>query len=209
MQYIELREQLKNFIVFSLPDIKKIDPKFYGSRLNEWQVKGYIKKVRRGYYIFSDLELTEDILYLIANRLYEPSYVSLEIALNHYNLIPEGVYQITSVSTKLPKSFETQLGHFSYRQVKQELFFGYELHKVNGQNYKIAEIEKAVLDYLYLNPVMSDKENFTEWRFDFGEFKQRTDMQKFYRYLANFSSPSLNRRVNRFIKHMEGTNASS
>ena len=209
MQYIELREQLKSFVVFSLPDIKKIDPKFYGSRLNEWQVKGYIKKVRRGYYIFSDLGLTEDILYLIANRLYEPSYVSLEIALNHYNLIPEGVYQITSVSTKLPKIFETQIGNFSYRQVKQELFFGYEMHKVSEQNYKIAEIEKAVLDYLYLNPTMSDKENFAEWRFDIDEFKQRADMQKFYRYLAIFNSPSLNKRVNRFIKYIEESNASS
>lgn len=209
MKYIELQKQLKNFTTFSPSDIKKIDPKFYAPRLTEWQNKGYVKKIRRGYYIFSDLTLTEEVLFLIANHLYSPSYVSLDMALNFYNLIPEGVYQVTSVSTKLPKSFETQIGNFKYHQIKPELFFGYQLLKVNGQNYKIAEIEKAVLDYLYLKPMMSDKENFSEWRFNFDEFKQRADMQKFYRYLENFNSPSLNTRVKKFINYIEETDASS
>jgi len=72
MQYIELKEALKDFTIFSLNDIKKIDSRFFRSRLNEWQDKGYIKKIIKGYYIFSDLKLNEDVLFEIANRIYNP-----------------------------------------------------------------------------------------------------------------------------------------
>ncbi len=91
MQFIEFKEKLKNYIVFSLQDIKKIDKNFYRSRLNEWQDKGYIKKIRRSYYIFDDLNLNEAILFLIANKIYSPSYISFEMALSYYGLIPEAV----------------------------------------------------------------------------------------------------------------------
>ena len=203
MRYLELKEQLNKFIIFSLADIRKLESDFNRRRLSEWQDKGYIKKVRRGYYIFSDLELTEEVLFLIANRLYSPSYVSLEMALNYYGLIPEGVYSITSISTKKTKTFDTPLAAFSYRNVKPEIFFGYSLAKVGNHNYKIAEIEKAVLDYFYLNPIMSDEKNFIEWRFNFDEFKSKADMQKFLSFLNNFNSPSLTNRVQKFIKYGE------
>ncbi len=39
---------MREFTVFALADIFKIEPNFYRSRLNEWQKKGYIKKLRRG-----------------------------------------------------------------------------------------------------------------------------------------------------------------
>src|SRR5579864_6761878 len=100
MRYLDLKNQLNDFIVFSLKDIRKLDSSFYNRRLSEWRRKGYIKMVRRGYYIFSDLKLSEDVLFLIANRIYSPSYVSLESALSYYGLIPEGVLSITSVSTR-------------------------------------------------------------------------------------------------------------
>jgi len=90
MKFLELKNELKDFPIFSLNEIKNIDPNFYRRRLNEWQDKGYIKKVIRGYYIFSDLQLSEEILFKIANRIYSPSYVSLESALSYYHLIPVG-----------------------------------------------------------------------------------------------------------------------
>jgi len=43
MQYIELREQLKDFKIFNLSDIRKIEADFDLRRLNEWQKKNYIK----------------------------------------------------------------------------------------------------------------------------------------------------------------------
>jgi len=55
MKFLEFKNELKDFAIFSLNEIRTIDPNFHRRRLNEWQDKGYIKKVIRGYYIFSDL----------------------------------------------------------------------------------------------------------------------------------------------------------
>ena len=63
MQYIEFKESLKDFTIFSLNDIRRIDNLFFRTRLTEWQNKGFIKKVIKGYYIFSDLELNEKVLF--------------------------------------------------------------------------------------------------------------------------------------------------
>lgn len=188
MKYNELREQLKGFLVFSLTDIRKVKPKFYRSRLNEWQNKGYIKKLRRGYYMFADVALNEETLFLIANRLYTPSYISFEMALSYYGLIPEGVYSITSASSRKTARFATPIAEFSYRRVKPSLLFGYRLEKQNGQRYKIAEIEKAALDYLYLNPKIVEKADFHEWRFNSQEFLAKADMAKLRAYAAAFKN---------------------
>ena len=105
MQYIDLKSQLKDFPVFSIIDIEKADLTFHKQRLSEWQRKNYIKKIRQGFYVFSDLEINEQILFIIANRIYEPSYISLEMALSIHGLIPEAVYGVTSVTsqkTKIP-----------------------------------------------------------------------------------------------------------
>jgi predicted transcriptional regulator of viral defense system len=105
MQYIEFKDSLKDFTIFSLNDIRRIDNRFFRTRLNEWQNKGFIKKVIKGFYIFSDLELNEKVLFEIANRIYSPSYISFETALFWHGLIPESVYGITSASTRRTYKF--------------------------------------------------------------------------------------------------------
>ena len=99
MTYLLLRIIFKDFIIFSLNDIRKTEPGFHRQRFFEWIKKGYIKKIIREYYCFSDTEISESILCYIANQIYYPSYISFEFALSYYNLIPEGVYSITSAST--------------------------------------------------------------------------------------------------------------
>lgn len=199
MRYFELKQQLKDFTVFSLADIRKIEPDFYRSRLNEWQKKGYIKKLRRGYYIFSDVVLDEETLFLIANRLYGPSYVSLEMALSYYGLIPEGVYSVTSVGGKKSAIFKTPIAEFSYRRIKSSLLFGYKLEQKNGQGYKIADIEKTVLDYLYLNPNIINEADFHEWRFNSQEFLSRADIKKLREYAEAFKNKRFSARLEKLL----------
>jgi predicted transcriptional regulator of viral defense system len=188
MHYLEFKEKLQEFPVFSVSDIRKIEPNFGGRRLNEWQKKGYIKKIRRSFYMFADMELNEDALFFIANKIYSPSYVSCESALSFYGLIPEGVYSVTSLSTKKTEKWKTPISEFTYRHIKPELFFGYRLAEFRGQKYKIAEKEKAVLDYLYLNPHLSTDADFFEWRFNGEDFLAQADMKKFSEYLMIFGN---------------------
>ncbi|MBI2427114.1 MAG: hypothetical protein HYV34_04670 [Candidatus Kerfeldbacteria bacterium] len=203
MNYYEFKEQLNDFLVFSITDIRKVESTFYRRRLNEWQDKGYIKKLRRGYYMFADTQLNEESLFLIANKLYTPSYVSFEMALSYYGLIPEGVYSVTSATSKKTIKFKTPVGEFSYRNLKPQLLFGYSLQLVGKQKYKLAEIEKAVLDYLYLNPASTRKADLLEWRFEASEFLAKADITKFNRYVQVFQSPSLARRAKLFMNFMK------
>jgi predicted transcriptional regulator of viral defense system len=202
MQYLEIKDNLRNFVVFSIKDVLKVDPSFHKQRFSEWQKKGYIRKIAKGYYIFSDLEINEAVLFIIANRIFEPSYVSLEMALSYYGLIPESVYGITSVSSKRTYTFKTKLTNFTYHKTKSELMFGYRLIAYQNHNFKIAEIEKAILDYFYFNSKLKTKGEFEELRFNKEVFKEKVDMEKTKNYLSLFNNKSLEKRVNRFIKYL-------
>jgi len=199
MMYKDFYAQLKVFVVFTLVDIRKIDPNFRRPQLNEWQKKGYIKKLRRGYYMFADVALNENILRLIANRLYAPSYVSFESALSYYGLIPEGVYSIVSASSRKTAKFITPVAEFSYRNIKPSIFFGYQIEQSGGQGLRIAEIEKAVLDYIYLNPRIIEEADFYEWRFNGAEFLGRANLTKFREYATMFKNKSFIERTEKFL----------
>ncbi|MEP7167546.1 MAG: hypothetical protein ABI758_06245 [Candidatus Woesebacteria bacterium] len=195
MNYIHLKESLKDFVVFSLPDIRQIEPTFDRRRLFEWQKKGYIKKLRRGYYAFSDINFSQEVLFAIANRLYAPSYISLESALSYYGLIPEGVYQLTSVCSRKTIQFETSVGPFSYQTVKPNLLFGYELISQGSRSYKIASREKAILDYLYLHPQIVQESDFHEWRFNAHDFLQRANVDLYQKYAISFGNETFSRQA--------------
>ena len=203
MQYIELRGQLKDFKIFNLSDIRKIEADFDLRRLNEWQKKNYIKKIRQGFYIFSDLEINEQTLFIIANRIHGPSYISLEMALSLHQLIPEAVYGITSVTTQKTKTLNTPIGDFIYRHIRPELMFGYEMLEHEEYRYKIAEMEKSVLDYLYFNSKIDNDESFAGLRFNVAEFKEKVDMEKFNKYLLAFNNKALARRVKKFLAYIQ------
>lgn len=199
MTYLTLKSLLKGYTVFSVNDILKLEPGFHRQRLVEWQNKDYIKKIVDKYYVFSDVEMNEELLYFISNRIYHPSYISLESALRYYNLIPESVYTITAVSSKRTYLFNSTVANFQYRKIKPGLFFGYKAVKHKNNTYKIAEVEKAVLDFFYLNPQIKAKEHFEELRFNSSEFLENYSNEKLMKYLEKFANKSLSKRVNNFI----------
>jgi len=202
MQFFELKAQLGGFLVFSTKDIKKIDSTFYSQRLSEWQAKGYIKKITKEHYIFSDLEINESVLFLIANKIYSPSYISLEMAFSYYNLIPEAVYSITSVTSQKTNHFKTDFGGFGYRHLKPSLMFGYKMIQYKNQCFLIAEVEKAVLDYFYLNSHLKTENDFAELRFKSDEFKSLANIEKLNKYLQAFENKALEKRIKKFLKYI-------
>jgi len=202
MQYLEFQNALKDFTVFSLADIRQAEPGFHRRRLNEWQEKGYIKKVVKGHYVFSGLDLDERVLFEIANRIYAPSYVSFEMALSYYGLIPESVFAITSASTRKTSRFSTTLGEFLYRTIRPRLFFGFEIRRDGGKTFKIAQPEKAFLDLLYIKTELRQSPDFASMRVDGKAFLKLMDRGKINRYLALFGQKSLQRRTDGFWEYI-------
>jgi predicted transcriptional regulator of viral defense system len=203
MRYLELKKYLKDFTVFSISDIERIDSNFHRRRLNEWQEKGYIKKIIKGYYIFTDLELNENRLFEIANRIYKPSYISLEIALSYYQLIPESVYTITSVSTRKTYKFTTQIAKFSYRSIKPSLYFRYNIIRYDNKHFKIASVEKAILDYFYLNTEIKTGSDFLSLRINKDVFLKSVNETKLHSLLEKFNQKSLKKRMSNFLEFIK------
>lgn len=85
----------------------------------------------------------------IANRLYTPSYISLDYALAHYRMIPETVYSVTSVTTRTTRAFTAGGRSYEYSRIKRNAFTGYRSLKTEAGVVLIAEPEKALADYLY------------------------------------------------------------
>jgi predicted transcriptional regulator of viral defense system len=195
MKYLELKEQFKDFVLFSLKDIKKIDPIFHRRRLSEWKKKGYIKNIINGFYVFADQEPDENILFFTANTVYSPSYISLEAALGYYGFIPEAVFAVTSVSTRKTKTFSTIYGKMIYKHMHPRYFFGYDLVEFGKSRYKIASPEKAVLDFLYLNSQIKSREDVEELRFNLLEVRKKVDQEKFKEFLQKFGKHSLQERA--------------
>jgi len=203
MRYINLKQQLQEFTIFSIADIMKIDANFHRRRLNEWQDKNYIKKVVKGYYIFSDLKLNESALFEIANRIYNPSYVSFEAAISYYGLIPEAAYGITSVSTRRTYRFRTTIAEFSYRTLTARLFFGYNIIRYNGKAFKIASPEKAILDYLYLHEDIKSGNDYAAMRINKGAFFNTINRNRLKVFLKKFGHKTLTKRVNSFLEFIK------
>jgi len=204
MGFIEFQKSLSSYSIFSLRDVKKIIPNFSYRQLDRWEKKGYLKKVVRGYYtLFSrdaSIDINRNFLFYVANKIHSPSYISLESALKFHNLIPEEIFQITSVGTKKTSSFTTPIGNFNYHRIKPSLFFGYVLMET-APNLKIllAEPEKAILDYLYLHPNLKTVDDFKEMRINADEFQKKFDLYKFLKYLEAFENKALSVRAEKFL----------
>ncbi len=189
MKYIDLIKNIREPI-FSLQDLRLAGLKIYHYQLSEWSEKGYIIKLKNGVYAHSSAAASLMSEY-IAFNLYQPSYVSLEWALSKYGLIPEMVYNCTSVTTKTTRSFKNKFGAFSFRSVKKELFFGYnKIHK-DGQVYLMAEPEKALFDYAYLNSSqINNKDDISELRLN--EFALKDlDRKKLKKYFLAANSKKM------------------
>lgn len=199
MNYLEFEKSLKTFPVFSVKDIQKRFPNFDNRRLVEWQQKGYLVKIKRGYYCFSERNRGEQFLQFAANKIYSPSYISFESALSYYNLIPEGVFTVTSATTKNTANHTSPIGNFDYKHVKSNLFFGYKLMKEKDFTIKIAEPEKVLLDFFYINKI-NDPEEIVELRFNEIVAKEIIRFDKLKTYQQVFNSKILDNRIKMLIK---------
>ncbi|MBM3209667.1 hypothetical protein FJZ40_05280 [Candidatus Shapirobacteria bacterium] len=136
------------------------------SNLKYWLKKGVILSLKKGFYVLKERwekELARDLyLEYLANKLYEPSYLSSEYVMGKYSLLTEAVYTLTSVTPKTTRSFKNRLGFFNYYSISSRLFEGFEIKKFSSAPILIAKKPKAVFDFLYLRFLKSTPVNEKE-----------------------------------------------
>ncbi len=118
-------------------------------KIDELVRQEMLLQVKRGLYIAgARLSIALPEPFLIANHLYGPSYVSLDTALSHWGLIPERVYEISSITTSKSKTYKTAVGRFSYKYMPLPYYsFGIkQVALTKKQTVLIASPEKALCD---------------------------------------------------------------
>jgi predicted transcriptional regulator of viral defense system len=199
LQFLGFREAMFSQGIFHTSSVHVMFPGFNSDNLLNWQKKGYIVKLRNGWYCFREFLSYPDSHYLIANSIYQPSYISHQEALAFYGLIPEHVVDSVSVTTKKTMAFNVCGRVFKYYSVKTDLYFGYGLKdlSVNGEkrSFLMADPEKAILDLLYIYNFYRTDQDLAELRLNEAVLRNSVDWNKLSGYLTRFGIGSLEKKV--------------
>ncbi len=118
-------------------------------KIMELMSQGDLIQLRKGLYMTSTLINTNrPEPFLLANHLYGPSYVSLDSALFYWGFIPERVFEITSVTSKLSKRSTVENTVFSFTHLPLAYYpVGIKsVRLTDKQTVLIASPEKCMCD---------------------------------------------------------------
>lgn len=114
---------------------------------------GWLISLKKGLYMAGPKsKILRPESFQIANYLWGPSYVSMESALSYWGMIPERVFETTSVTLKASKTYKTAVGRFSYRQTSIP-YYSFGICSVDltpRQAVMIASPEKAICDKIVM-----------------------------------------------------------
>ena len=132
------------FTTKTLRDILNIDKEsVFFDYIRKLVINDVLTKIERNKYILT--AKTPDAM-VLANMLYQPSYLSFDTALNYYGILSQFPLEISSATTKKTNRKRAGDSEYSYTHLDPKFYFGYE--KRDG--LIIATPEKAFFDQAYL-----------------------------------------------------------
>jgi predicted transcriptional regulator of viral defense system len=196
MNFIEFRNKFLPMVYFNTNQVYAWYPEFNRNNLGRWVRQGYLVRLRQGYYAFPEYRKSTEFALYIANIIYKPSYVSLHTALSFYGIIPEAVPQITSVTTLKTFTFSNVFGEYSYKNIKPDLMFGYDLREMEGgRRIMFATPEKALIDLLYLYPLYNTERDIEELRLDESYMEDDLNAERLTEFSDRIGSKALCNRI--------------
>lgn len=200
MNYIEFRNKMFDLAFFNINQVYAWQPDFDRNNFSRWTKKGLLIRLRQGYYSFPEYIGKPDYAFYFANRIYRPSYISLHTALTFYGIIPEAVVQITSVSSLKTAFFANAFAEYSYKTIKSELMFGYDMKPLaDGRMMQIANREKALIDLLYLYPAYNSLQELENLRLDESFLHEDLHKERMQNYTLRFKNTTLEQRVKKLF----------
>lgn len=129
------------------------------NRIQKLTKAGWLKRIKRGLYLVIENLSTrfqnDHSLLLISNSFNPNSYVSLAYALNYYHLFDQYSKVIVAITTTGSKKYTFDDYTFKFTKVKETMYFGFSQKLESGKAINIADAEKALIDYLYLDKSFS------------------------------------------------------
>jgi hypothetical protein len=119
----------------------------------------------------------------LINTLRPESYLSLETVLRDSGISTQSPTILTCVTPGRPGEFRAKSVSISFRRISKNLFWGFQEKRTRYGKYNIAEPEKALLDWVYLQRQEGSTINTDELDL------QRLDRGKLLQYAAKFPIP--------------------
>lgn len=143
--YIVNSEQLRSlFIPYSYYDLNQ--------RIKFLVKRGWLIRIKRGFYAVANLESHSftNISPLVISQILVPgSYVSFEFALNYHGFFDQLPNKVSAVNSQKSKKYYFQGLDYQFVKASPKMIAGFIELSVDGQTARIAEIEKALLDFLH------------------------------------------------------------
>lgn len=204
MNYLDFKQKMFELSCFNINQVYAWQPHFDRNNLTRWLKKGMLVRLKQGYYTFPEYKKRPGFSYYFANRIYKPSYISLHTALSFYGIIPEAVIHITSVTSLKTAIFKNDFGEYSYKTVKNDLMFGYDLkQQPDDRTLKFAKPEKALLDLIYLYPFYNTVQEMLALRLDEDFLHSDLDMNKMENFTTRFKNKAFEKRVKQLFDAYE------
>ncbi len=201
MDYWTFRQAFFDLGCFNINQVYAWQPEFDKNNITRWVKGNRLIKLRNSFYSFPEYLNTPNFSLFVAKYIYMPSYVSLQYALAYYGLIPEAVFDITSVTSRKTNTFSNKFGRFTYRKMLPEYMFGY-VHKQieTGSSFMLATPEKAIVDLLHLFPFYDSHAEMEELRLDIDFLTEDIDIDILWNYAHRMGNQQLNQRIGELVK---------
>jgi hypothetical protein len=93
-------------------------------------------------------------------------------------------------------AFSNVIGEFSYKTVKPDLMFGYDIKPITeGHSFLMAKPEKALIDLLYLYPFYNTKSEIEELRLDMDFIHNALNISLLKDYSGQINCNALEKRL--------------
>lgn len=192
MKDVILELYKKNQTIFTFKEVALIFPylnlQSLKDKLKYAVKKGKILRLRKGIYAKENFQPFE-----LANKIYTPSYISLETVLKKEGIIFQESSFITAVSYTSRKIKIKDI-NISYRKIKDEILTNKE-GILERNNYFIAEKERAFLDAIFL---------FKNFHFD---NLRVLNWEKVFQLIDIYQSSLLKKRVEEYYQFFKKENA--
>jgi predicted transcriptional regulator of viral defense system len=194
MKLFDFEAKMANYPVFSAQEVKAIFHKEENilEQIAFWIKRGYLTRVEKGLYVLTNRKDEIDPM-VLASKIYRPSYLSTEFALNYYGIIPDIPGTYTSVTSRKTISYNNEFGNYFYQKIKKDFFTGYVGKEINGISFNLATPEKAILDYIYLNKnkIVASDDYWRELRIDEDFVFDKKNIKRYLKLINNNKVDSL------------------
>ena len=187
----------RDLTVFGIQELRTLT-KWSDNRINNTlsslEKKRLLVRIKRDHYVLEDLSNVRS--FEIATETVKPSYISFWTALSYYGLTEQQVNQIQLVSTKQYKDARVGPYTFSITTFKPNIFYGYK----RTEGFVIAEMEKALVDSLYLPEKCGGLNEFVKCLVN---SLKKLNTTKLIRYAIGFNNRSLVSRLGYILEILE------